>query len=433
MTYDGGNSYAYDFQGRPVTVNSTSFIYDAFGRVAEEDVPGTVTHILYQPDGSRFATLQNGSIQNYFMPMVNGMVEVFNASGEQYIRHADWLGSSRLATNPNGNPVYDRAYAPFGETYAETGTADRFFTGNTQDVIKGQTGIYDFLFREHSAGMGRWLSPDPAGLAAVDITNPQTWNRYAYVGNNPLSRIDPRGLCSQPAGLQEGQIGLCIDAYISAATLSGPPFVTGFGDNRGPSGSGGTYRAEFQFIYDVQSNTMFERAAPGTSKVLIDLPEIPDFYVSAEGTINQYWSSSSTADSTTGFLYASACNGFCGLPGSPGAILLSTSVTCSATGCSIDGGSSSAYPSWEAWGYQVGKKPQNIFNVPEGSINQLGKWGAKFPKGYYGGGGGGAGGSNGYAYSTGGFFLNGTSETGYYGGFFINFGAPTPFRWRSIK
>ena len=196
MTYDGGNSYAYDFQGRPVTVNSTSFIYDAFGRVAEEDVPGTVTHILYQPDGSRFATLQNGSIQNYFMPMVNGMVEVFNASGEQYIRHADWLGSSRLATNPNGNPVYDRAYAPFGETYAETGTADRFFTGNTQDVIKGQTGIYDFLFREHSAGMGRWLSPDPAGLAAVDITNPQTWNRYAYVGNNPLSATDSLGLAT---------------------------------------------------------------------------------------------------------------------------------------------------------------------------------------------------------------------------------------------
>ena len=162
--------------------------------VAVEDTTGTVTHILYQPDGSRFATLQNGSIQNYFMPMVNGMVEVFNASGEQYIRHADWLGSSRLATNPNGNPVYDRAYAPFGETYAETGTADRFFTGNTQDVIKGQTGIYDFLFREHSAGMGRWLSPDPAGLAAVDITNPQTWNRYAYVGNNPLSNVDPVGL-----------------------------------------------------------------------------------------------------------------------------------------------------------------------------------------------------------------------------------------------
>jgi len=40
---------------------------------------------------------------------------------------------------------------------------------------------------------GRWLAPDPAGLAAVDLTNPQTWNRYAYVGNNPLSNMDPMG------------------------------------------------------------------------------------------------------------------------------------------------------------------------------------------------------------------------------------------------
>src|SRR5581483_10647969 len=37
-------------------------------------------------------------------------------------------------------------------------------------------------------------SPDPVGLAAVDPTNPQTWNRYAYVTNNPVSLVDPLGL-----------------------------------------------------------------------------------------------------------------------------------------------------------------------------------------------------------------------------------------------
>jgi hypothetical protein len=32
---------------------------------------------------------------------------------------------------------------------------------------------------------GRWLSPDPSGLAAVNPA--QSWNRYAYVGNRPLN------------------------------------------------------------------------------------------------------------------------------------------------------------------------------------------------------------------------------------------------------
>jgi len=48
-------------------------------------------------------------------------------------------------------------------------------------------------------------------LAAVDLANPQTWNRYAYVGNQPNSYIDPFGLeiVPCPAGKPEGTI--CVD------------------------------------------------------------------------------------------------------------------------------------------------------------------------------------------------------------------------------
>ncbi len=54
--------------------------------------------------------------------------------------------------------------------------------------------LYDFTFREHSPSQGRWISPDPAGTTAVDPSSPQSWNRYAYVTNDPMSLVDPLGL-----------------------------------------------------------------------------------------------------------------------------------------------------------------------------------------------------------------------------------------------
>jgi RHS repeat-associated protein len=58
-----------------------------------------------------------------------------------------------------------------------------------------ETSLDHTWFRQYSSQFARWTSPDPAGLAAVDPSNPQSWNRYAYVGNNPMNSIDPSGLC----------------------------------------------------------------------------------------------------------------------------------------------------------------------------------------------------------------------------------------------
>jgi RHS repeat-associated protein len=41
---------------------------------------------------------------------------------------------------------------------------------------------------------GRWPSPDPAGIASVHLRDPQTWNRYGHVRNNPLALVDPTGM-----------------------------------------------------------------------------------------------------------------------------------------------------------------------------------------------------------------------------------------------
>ncbi len=116
---------------------------------------------------------------------------MYTSSGLAYYRHAEWLGSSRFASTPSRTKYFDVAYAPYGEDYADSGTVDLNFTGPNQDTVSG---MYDFLYREYHANSGRWIQPDPAGLSAADPSNPQSWNRYAYVGNRPLNSVDPLGL-----------------------------------------------------------------------------------------------------------------------------------------------------------------------------------------------------------------------------------------------
>jgi RHS repeat-associated protein len=188
---DGVRTYSYDAEGRPVSVGGVTVTYDALGRVVESNNGGTYTQTVYTPGGGKFAHMNGTAVQQYYLPLAGGLTAVYNGGGLQYYRHADWLGSTRMAITPSGSVYYDGAYAPFGENYVETGTSDRSFTGQTQDTAGG---IYDFLFRQQSSAQGRWLTPDPSGMAAVDITNPQTWNRYAYVANNPVSNVDPEGL-----------------------------------------------------------------------------------------------------------------------------------------------------------------------------------------------------------------------------------------------
>ena len=176
-------------------MSSTTAVYDAFTRLVEiQGSSGDHTQMVYAPDGFKFAYMNGQTVEKYIAPLAAGLQAVYLAAtpaAPAFWRHSDWLGTVRLDSTPAQGVYFDGGWAPFGEYYAGTGTSDRVFTGQRQDVVGG---IWDFMFRQYSPAQGRWMVPDPAGLAAVDITNPQTWNRYAYVGNNPLSNVDPLGL-----------------------------------------------------------------------------------------------------------------------------------------------------------------------------------------------------------------------------------------------
>jgi RHS repeat-associated protein len=172
----------------------------SLGRMVEKGSGGTYTQFVFRPSGAMLAVYSGGLVKGT-IPLPGGSTAIYNTSGVNYIRHKDWLGSSRLATTWVHAVYSKEAYAPFGETYNEaTGTGvatpDRSFTGQDQDVVTGSggTGVYDFLFRKYDPSAGRWLSPDPAGWGAVDQTAPQSLNRYAYVENQPMTYVDPTGL-----------------------------------------------------------------------------------------------------------------------------------------------------------------------------------------------------------------------------------------------
>lgn len=192
----------------PIQVNSTTATYDALGRMVEKGLSGVYTQFVYRPSGAMLA-VYSGGLTKGTISLPGGSTAVYNTTGLNYIRHKDWLGSSRLATTWSTHGVYSKeAYAPFGESHNEAGTADRSFTGQDQNVATGPggTGAYDFLFRKYDPSAGRWLSPDPTGWDVVNQADPQSLDRYAYVENRPVNWVDPYGL-SPPCngGLVSGE------------------------------------------------------------------------------------------------------------------------------------------------------------------------------------------------------------------------------------
>jgi RHS repeat-associated protein len=188
------NTYAYNEFSRMKSINlsgtgcstsGTCLIYDALGRMVEEDTGSTYVEI-WQTQVGRVAFME-GSVEKYSLwPTPSGSASQTNAG---YL-HNDWLGSARLGSSISASTVtFDQAYAPYGDIYANYGGGgfsccggnETTFAMNTQDVA---TGIYNTPNRELGV-QGRWFSPDPAQSG---------WNPYAYVSNNPLALIDPLGL-----------------------------------------------------------------------------------------------------------------------------------------------------------------------------------------------------------------------------------------------
>jgi len=193
-----GAASAYDAEGKVVTLGGSAVIYDALGRTVEAGDH----ELVYGASGALMAEMSGQTAVNEYVPLPGGGAAVYQGTTLAYYRHVDWQGSARLATTPSRTLYSATQYAAFGQLFnATSATPDLSFTGK-QQLYGNDT--YNFPMRNLSPIQGRWLTPDPAGLAAVDPTNPQSWNAYAYVNGNPLEETDPLGLCTESGGFING-------------------------------------------------------------------------------------------------------------------------------------------------------------------------------------------------------------------------------------
>ncbi len=117
----------------------------------------------------------------------------------------------------------------------ETCTSEISFPGGNPQWVS------DYMHaRYYRPYLGRFLSVDPIG---GDPSEPQGWNRYAYVQNNPMNFIDPFGLMSCESS---GSGVKCEDAITVGDSPVYPQGAqTGLGEFEGP-GVGGLVRGRFQ-------------------------------------------------------------------------------------------------------------------------------------------------------------------------------------------
>jgi RHS repeat-associated protein len=189
----------------------TGYIYDADGdRVAkgpinswscDPSVNGFTTQSNYVRDQagnqlSEFTADSNGNIawQHTNVYAGGGLMATYDNNGLHFHLN-DWLGTRRVQTDYEGVVEQTCSSLPFGDTLACSGSTvaptEHHFTGKERDTESGND---YFGARYYGSTMGRFLSPDPSGLTHADITNPQSFNLYSYVYNNPLINIDPSGM-----------------------------------------------------------------------------------------------------------------------------------------------------------------------------------------------------------------------------------------------
>ena len=208
-------SVSHDDEGNVTGIeDALTASWDAENRLLSVTVGGVEYSYEYNGLGNRLIRIADGqewySILNYGADLHNPLMETNETDGSYYYiygmglaaqidpdgvihyYHADMQGNVELLTDVNGAVTDQYVYDVFGKLVNRNGTTENpYLFGGAMGVYceDSAAGLYHMKARYYSAGLKRFISRDPLGLSGGH-------NLYAYAENNPLSFVDPAGLCA---------------------------------------------------------------------------------------------------------------------------------------------------------------------------------------------------------------------------------------------
>ena len=204
--FQATQGYEYDYNGNLIRdVTGREFSFDADNKQGEYRNSGNLLGTYsYDGNGRRVKKTVAGNPETtIFVYDVSGRLlaeysDTPRAGGTSFVT-PDILNSPRVITDSAGDVTSRRDFLPFGEALLFSRSIDQKY-GVDDGLRKSFTGYerdnetqLDFAeARYYNSAHARFTTVDPL-LASGISSNPQTFNRYVYAGNNPTLRVDPNG------------------------------------------------------------------------------------------------------------------------------------------------------------------------------------------------------------------------------------------------
>ncbi|MBI2851988.1 MAG: hypothetical protein HYX84_02630, partial [Chloroflexi bacterium] len=210
----------------------TTFVYDGDGNRVKKTEGGET--ILYVNKYFEKTLTTSENTTSYYHG--GRLVAQREGTTLRYV-HQDHLTGISVTSDSVGASLGSISYTAFGDRRISQGNlgTDKLFTGHRLD----STGLY--YFRKPSVGpgnpnpsvianspltltglwsgryydpaIGRFISPD---TIVPDFANPQSFNRYSYVSNNPLTYTDEDGQCGWPCWVIISTVAVGVAEWVGA-------------------------------------------------------------------------------------------------------------------------------------------------------------------------------------------------------------------------